>query len=68
MHFQMSTDFLTQYNDALNQEFNRVDPASLTRMTDAFNSPKLKKIAEDYSKVHHEYDRRYMQRRFKKKD
>jgi len=52
----------------LNQEFNRVDPASLTRMTDAFNSPKLKKIADDYSKVHHEYDRRYMQRRFKKKD
>jgi hypothetical protein len=68
MHFQMSTDFLNQYNEALNQEFNRVDPASLTRMTDAFNSPKLKKIADDYSKVHHEYDRRYMQRRFKKKD
>jgi len=68
MHFQMSTDFLTEYNNALSQEFNRVDPASLTRMTDAFNSPRLKKIAEDYSKVHQEYDRRYMQRRFKKKD
>ena len=68
MHFQMTTDFLNEYNSALNQEFNRVDPASLTRMTDAFNSPKLKKIADDYSKVHQEYDRRYMQRRFKKKD
>jgi hypothetical protein len=68
MHFQMTTDFLNEYNNALNQEFNRVDPASLTRMTDAFNSPKLKKIADDYSKVHQEYDRRYMQRRFKKKD
>ena len=68
MHFQMTTDFLNEYNDALNQEFNRVDPASLTRMTDAFNSPKLKKIAENYSKVHQEYDRQYMKRRFKKKD
>lgn len=68
MHFQMTTDFLNDYNSALNQEFNRVDPASLTRMTDAFNSPKLKKIADDYSKVHQEYDRRYMKRRFNKKD
>ena len=68
MHFQMTTDFLNEYNDALNQEFNRVDPASLTRMTVAFNSPKLKKIAENYSKVHQEYDRQYMKRRFKKKD
>jgi hypothetical protein len=68
MHFQMTTDFLNEYNNALNQEFGRVDPASLTRMTDAFNSPKLKKIADNYSKVHEEYDRRYMKRRFNKKD
>lgn len=68
MHFQMTTDFLKDYNNALNQEFNRVDPASLTRMTDAFNSPKLSSIADRYSTVHHEYDRRYMKRRFNKKD
>jgi hypothetical protein len=68
MHFQMTTDFLKDYNNALNQEFNRVDPASLTRMTDAFNSPKLSGIADRYSTVHHEYDRRYMKRRFNKKD
>jgi hypothetical protein len=68
MHFQMTTDFLKEYNKSLNQEFNRVDPASLTRMTDAFNSPQLEKIADRYSTVHHEYDRRYMKRRFSKKD
>lgn len=68
MHFQMTTDFLKDYNNTLNQEFNRVDPASLTRMTDAFNSPKLSAIADRYSTVHHEYDRRYMKRRFNKKD
>lgn len=68
MHFQMTTDFLKEYNNSLNQEFNRVDPASLTRMTDAFNSPQLGKIADRYSTVHHEYDRRYMKRRFSKKD
>lgn len=67
-HFQMNVDFLSDYNTALNQEFARVNPASLTRMTDAFNSPKLKEIAESYGKVRDAYDAQYRKQAFKKKD
>jgi hypothetical protein len=67
-HFQMNVDFLNDYNTALNQEFARVNPSSLTRMTDAFNSPKLKDIAESYGKVREKYDSQYRKQAFKKKD
>ena len=67
-HFQMNVDFLNDYNAALNQEFGRVNPASLTRMTDAFNSPKLKDISESYAKVREAYDAQYRRQAFKKKD
>jgi len=67
-HFQMNVDFLNDYNTALNQEFARVDPASLTRMTDAFNSPNLKEIANRYSKVRNAYDAQYRKQAFGKKD
>lgn len=67
-HFQMNVDFLNDYNAALNQEFSRVDPASLTRMTDAFNSARLKEIAERYSKVRSAYDAQYRKQAFGKKD
>jgi hypothetical protein len=67
-HFQMNVDFLNDYNAALNQEFGRVNPASLTRMTDAFNSPRLKEIADSYAKVREAYDAQYRRQAFKKKD
>lgn len=67
-HFQFNTDFLRDYNDALEQSFGRVNPASLTRLTDAFNDPALRKISEAYSNVHHTYDRSYMKKRFSQKD
>ena len=67
-HFQMNVDFLNDYNSTLNQEFGRVNPASLTRMTDAFNSPRLKDISESYAKVREAYDAQYRRQAFKKKD
>lgn len=67
-HFQFNTDFLREYNDVLSKEFTRVDPASLTRLTDAFNSPALRKLSDAYSTVHHTYDKNYMKKRFSQKD
>jgi len=67
-HFQFNTDFLRDYNAALEKEFSRVNPASLTRLTDAFNSPALQKLSDAYSNVHHTYDRAYSKRRFSQKD
>jgi hypothetical protein len=67
-HFQMNVDFLNDYNAVLNQEFSRVDPASLTRMTDAFNSARLKEVAERYAKVRSAYDAQYRKQAFGKKD
>ena len=67
-HFQMNLDFLNDYNAALNQELGRVNPSSLTRMTDAFNSPRLKEIADSYAKVREAYDAQYRRQAFKKKD
>lgn len=67
-HFQMNVDFLNDYNTVLNQEMARTNPSSLTRTTDAFNSPKLKEIAESYGKVRDKYDAQYRKQAFKKKD
>jgi hypothetical protein len=67
-HFQMNVDFLNDYNTVLNQEFARANPASLTRTTDAFNSPKLKEISETYAKVRRAYDDQYRKQAFGKKD
>lgn len=65
-HFQMNVDFLNDYNGALNQELARVNPSSLTRFTDAFNSPKLKDISNAYSKTRDAYDAQYRREAFKK--
>lgn len=67
-HFQMNVDFLNDYNTVLNQEFARANPSSLTRTTDAFNSPKLKEIADAYAKTRRAYDEQYRRQAFGKKD
>lgn len=58
-HFQINQDFLKNYTDTLNGELKRTDPASLAKMTDAFNSPKLKDLADSYEKVHSALDKSY---------
>ena len=59
-HFQVTQDFLDEYTNALDEERQRVDPSTLTRMTDAFNSPRLAKIANGYKSVHDRLDATYL--------
>ena len=58
-HSQINQDFLKEYTNLLNSEMKRADPASLAKTTDAFNSPKLKALADSYEKVHSALDKSY---------
>lgn len=58
-HFQINQDFLKNYTDLYNAELKRADPASLAKFTDAFNSPKLRDLADSYEKVHSALDKSY---------
>lgn len=58
-HFEINTDFLTEYTNLLNSEMKRADPSSLAKTTDAFNSPKLKKLSDSYERVHSALDKSY---------
>jgi hypothetical protein len=58
-HFQINQDFLKDYTTLFNEESKRVDPSSLAKFTDAFDSPKLKKLAESYEAVHSALDKSY---------
>jgi hypothetical protein len=58
-HFQINQDFLKDYTTLFNNEAKRTDPASLAKFTDAFDSPKLKDLADSYEKVHSALDKSY---------
>ena len=58
-HFQINQDFLKNYTDVLNNEMKRTDPSSLSKTTDAFNSPKLRELSDSYEKVHSALDKSY---------
>jgi hypothetical protein len=58
-HFEVNQGFLKEYTDAFNSELQRADPTSLTKLTDAFKSPKLRDLASSYEKVHSALDKSF---------
>lgn len=61
-HFQITQDFLTDYANGLKEELKRVQPSSLTRFTDAFNSPRLEETAKRYQTAHDALDAMYLKK------